>query len=147
MLMMKKTGGGSELGLAAWTESEARTNRVGVIRSWNSPHAFAINSGHSQGYYYIAYCRYNLLRASEEPQIAFSRTGRAKRSTPVPSITIAKDTIVLGYLLDILWCQHSLHESQGRIQLARQRGWAEVVPRKIYRLNPIQTPSKSKPWR
>jgi hypothetical protein len=37
-----------------------------------SPHAFANNSGHSQAYYYIAYCRDNLHRASGRPQIGIA---------------------------------------------------------------------------
>jgi hypothetical protein len=36
-----------------------------IARTLISPHAIDINSGHSQAYY-IAYCRDNLHRASEE---------------------------------------------------------------------------------
>jgi hypothetical protein len=64
------------------------------------PHASAINSGHSQAYY-IAYCRDNLHRAAEGATYPLRLAKREElgRSTPVPSITITKDTNILVSLV------------------------------------------------
>jgi hypothetical protein len=68
---------------------------------------------HSQAYY-IAYCRDNLHRATQRASHALrlSKTRGMKHSTPVPSMTIAKDTIVLGSLVP----SYFLHDFRGIFQ-------------------------------
>ena len=85
----------------AWRHGSRNWLVKGSLRNESelvSPHALAINSGHSQAYFYIAYCRDNLHRAAERATYAL-RLSKNRKSSCARRQYLAQDIKDTNYVV------------------------------------------------